>query len=65
MAEVRRSWDAILPERVIHLPDPERLAEVIVATIEAASGCAAHPAAGGISGLLPEPLRFLARGAGR
>ena len=40
MAEVRASWEAILPERVIHLPDPAKLAETIVATIEAASGAA-------------------------
>lgn len=58
MREVRQSWEAILPERVIHLPDPGKLAETIVATIEAASGYApAAPAR--TSALLPAPLRRL------
>lgn len=38
---VRRSWESILPERVIHLRDPSRLAETIVTTIEAV-GDVAH-----------------------
>ncbi|QDK35358.1 MULTISPECIES: hypothetical protein [Sphingomonadaceae] len=61
MAKVRASWEAILPERVIHLKDPTRLAETIVATIEAASG-RPRRAAGGLAALLPEPLRRFAEG---
>ena len=38
LREVKQSWERILPDRVIHLNDPARLAEVIVATIELASG---------------------------
>jgi hypothetical protein len=65
MREVRRSWEAILPERVIHLPDPARLAETIVATIEAASDRTPQGRTG-LSALLPGPLRQLpwVRGAG-
>ncbi|MCW4461275.1 hypothetical protein OK349_06120 [Sphingomonas sp. BT-65] len=56
--EVKRSWDRILPGRVIHLRDPSRLAETIVATIEAATGHApAGAATGGLAALLPQPLR--------
>lgn len=55
MREVRASWDRILPERVIHLRDPARLAETIVATIEAASGFA-PPARKGFAARLPETL---------
>lgn len=58
MREVRRSWEAILPERVIYLPDPSKLAQTIVATIEAASGYAPAPTSG-LARLLPEPLRAL------
>jgi len=58
MREVRSSWEAILPERVIHLPDPSKLAETIVATIEAASGHV-PPRASGYTRLLPEALRAL------
>ncbi|WP_128293114.1 hypothetical protein [Afifella aestuarii] len=54
--EVRSSWEAILPERVIHLRNPAQLAQTIVSTIEAASIRApTHKA--GLSGLLPAPLR--------
>jgi hypothetical protein len=56
MDEVRASWEAILPERVIYLPDPAKLAETIVATIEAASGVAPTPRKG-FGGLLPEAIR--------
>ena len=38
LRDVRRTWDPILPQRVIHLRDPERLSETIVSTIELASG---------------------------
>lgn len=38
MDRVRASWEAVLPERVIHLPDPTRLAETIVDTIARVSG---------------------------
>lgn len=38
MAEVRRTWDPILPQRVIHLKDPTKLSETIVSTIEMVSG---------------------------
>ncbi|MHA7818876.1 MAG: hypothetical protein ACX930_04430 [Erythrobacter sp.] len=55
MREVRSSWDRILPERVIHLRDPSRLAETIVATIEAASGFAPPPKKG-FAARLPETL---------
>jgi hypothetical protein len=58
MRQVRQSWEAILPERVIYLPDPSRLAETIVATIELASGGKAQTRTG-LSALLPEPLRRL------
>ena len=67
MAEVRRSWEAILPGRVLHLPDPTRLAELIVATIERTSRTGAGGASSGpvrTSGLLPAAMRYLA-GAGR
>lgn len=60
MREVRKSWEAILPERVIYLPDPSRMAETIVATIEAASGHV-PPASSGLTRLLPEPLLHLPR----
>lgn len=55
MREVRASWDRILPERVIHLRDPSRLAETIVATIEAASGFAPPPKKG-FAARLPDTL---------
>lgn len=58
LREVRQSWEAILPERVIHLPDPTQLAETIVATIEAANGFA-PPRRSGLAALLPAPLRQL------
>ncbi|UZW54896.1 hypothetical protein NUH86_15685 [Sphingobium sp. JS3065] len=58
MRKVRASWEAILPERVIHLKDPARLAETIVATIELASGRPAT-APSSLATLLPEPLRRL------
>ena len=58
LREVRQSWEAILPERVIHLRDPSQLAETIVATIEAASGVA-PPRRSGLTALLPAPLRQL------
>jgi hypothetical protein len=58
LEEVRRSWEAILPERVIHLRDPSRMAETIVATIEAAAGHA-QSAGSGLVRRLPEPLRRL------
>lgn len=58
MREVRRSWEKILPERVIYLPDPAKLAETIVGIIEAASGYAPPPASS-LARLLPEPLRAL------
>lgn len=58
LREVRRSWEAILPERVIHLRDPAKLAETIVATIEAAQGFA-PPRRSGLAALLPAPLRAL------
>lgn len=35
---VRKTWDPILPQRVIHLTDPARLSETIVSTIELVSG---------------------------
>jgi hypothetical protein len=54
MRRVRASWEAILPERVLYLPDPSRLAETIVSTIEAVS-----------SGLVAEPVRRAAAGTGR
>lgn len=38
LKEVRRTWDPILPQRVIHLSDPGKLSETIVSTIELASG---------------------------
>jgi hypothetical protein len=55
MARVRQSWEAILPERVIHLPDPTRFAETIVCTIERVSGYARRSWAGPAA-LLAEPL---------
>ena len=56
--EVKQSWEAILPERVIHLKDTSQLAETIVRTIEAASGVK-PPRTSGLAALLPEPLRLL------
>lgn len=38
MDEVRRTWDPILPQRVIHLTDPSKLSETIVSMIEMVSG---------------------------
>lgn len=35
---VRATWDPILPQRVIHLKDPSKLSETIVATIELVAG---------------------------
>lgn len=35
---VRRTWDPILPQRVIHLKDPAKLSETIVSTIELCAG---------------------------
>lgn len=35
---VRRTWDPILPQRVIHLTDPSKLSETIVSTIELVAG---------------------------
>lgn len=70
MAEVRRSWEAILPGRVLYLPDPTRLADMIVSTIERTSGAGTradtraaptHPSR--TSGLLPAAMRYLT-GAG-
>lgn len=43
---VRRTWDPILPQRVIHLRDPSRLAETIVSAIELATGADADTVAG-------------------
>jgi len=58
MARVRQSWEAILPERVIYLRDPSRLAETIVATIERATGHVARPRAG-LAAMVPEALHPL------
>jgi hypothetical protein len=58
MREVRASWEAILPERVIYLRDPAKLAEAIVATIEAANAKASYTKTG-LAGLIPKPLRHL------
>jgi hypothetical protein len=55
MREVRKSWEAIFPKRMIHLPDPAKLAETIVATIEAASSNVNRRKAG-LARLLPKPL---------
>ncbi len=38
LAEVRATWDPILPQRVIHLKDPSKLSELIVSTIELTAG---------------------------
>ena len=38
LAAVRRTWDPILPQRVIHLKDPAKLSETIVSAIELAAG---------------------------
>lgn len=46
LAEVRRTWDPILPQRVIHLRDPGMLSEVIVSAIELATGRDADAVAG-------------------
>jgi len=35
---VRKTWDPILPQRVIHLTDPSKLSETIVSTIELVAG---------------------------
>jgi hypothetical protein len=35
---VRRTWDPILPQRVIHLKDPSMLSETIVSAIELCTG---------------------------
>lgn len=63
MDEVRASWEAILPERVIHLPDPARLAETIVGTIEAVSGFNT-PRRKGFGSILPDAIRQLAWAGG-
>jgi hypothetical protein len=52
MRAVRQSWEAILPERVIYLPDPAKLADSIVRVIETASG-KSRPARSGWTKLLP------------
>lgn len=56
MHEVRQSWERILPERVIHLPDPAKLAETIVGTIEAASGGVGPAPRRGFASRLPNTL---------
>jgi len=56
--EVKRSWEEILPERVIHLRDPNRLAETIVSTIELASGYAGTRKRS-LAGLIPDQLLSL------
>lgn len=38
LREVRNSWDPLLPQRVIHLSDPDKLSETIVSTIEMVAG---------------------------
>lgn len=38
LAAVKRTWDPILPQRVIHLTDPSRMSETIVSTIEMVEG---------------------------
>lgn len=38
LREVRRSWDPVLPQRVIHLQDPDKLSQTIVSAIELATG---------------------------
>lgn len=38
LAGVRRTWDPLLPQRVIHLRDPDKLSETIVSTIEMVAG---------------------------
>ena len=58
MAEVRASWDRILPARVIYLRDPCKLAKTIVGTIEGASGFASPPRRG-FAARLPDTLKQL------
>lgn len=55
MAEVRASWERILPERVIYLRDPAKLAKTIVGTIEAASDVRPAPRKG-FAARLPDAL---------
>jgi len=62
MARVRQSWEAILPERVIHLPDPARLADAIVDTIERVSGSASRTRPGRFAPL-PQPVGAFASAA--
>lgn len=38
LAGVRATWDPLLPQRVIHLRDPDKLSETIVSAIEIATG---------------------------
>jgi len=38
LAGVKRTWDPLLPQRVIHLRDPGKLSETIVSTIEMVAG---------------------------
>jgi hypothetical protein len=38
LAAVRATWDPILPQRVIHLTDPNKLSQTIVSTIELVGG---------------------------
>lgn len=38
MSDVRASWDPVLPQRVLHLADPDKLSETIVSTIEMICG---------------------------
>lgn len=61
MREVRESWERILPERVIYLRDPSKLAQTIVGTIEAATRAGGYRPRGasGVAGLLPDAVRRL------
>ncbi len=38
LREVRATWDPILPQRVIHLKDPDKLSQTIVSPIELTAG---------------------------
>ena len=38
LAGVRATWDPVLPQRVLHLRDPDRLSQTIVSTIELVAG---------------------------
>ena len=65
LSEVRRTWDPVLPGRVIHLRDPGMLSETIVSAIELATGRDPDDVAGSWSGVTATVVADAMRGVGR